>query len=84
MEVREFVPFLSILASYCYFPHSSAATLFWLMGAIIMRSGPSWWDLNRALSGEMMRALMHRLRREDIFGQVRLGICRSSSVALLR
>lgn len=53
------------------------------MGAIITRSDPSWRDLNRALSGEMMRALMHRLCREDVFGQVRLRIRLSSSVALL-
>lgn len=49
------------------------------MGAIITRSDASWWDLNRALSGEMMRGLMRRLCREDMFGQVRLR----SSVALL-
>lgn len=53
------------------------------MGAIITRSDPSWWDLNRALWGEMMRALMHRLCRGDMFGQVRLHVRLSSSVALL-
>lgn len=56
--------------SHCYFLHISPAALFWLMGAIITRSALSWWDLNCALLGEMMRALMHRLCREDMFGQV--------------
>lgn len=60
--------------SHCYCLHISAAALLWLMGAIITRSALSWWDLNRALPGEMMRALMHRLCREDMFGQVCLYI----------
>lgn len=39
--------------SHCYFLNILAAAVFWLMGAIIARSGVPWWDLI-AHSQEMM------------------------------